>query len=155
MHRVTSVSSYAVATACLLLAVAGPLSQAKGQPAASKAGSEALDYEFFKTKVQPVFLAKRQGHARCVVCHTMNNAPLHLVQLSPGSTTWNEEQSRQNFELVQRVVQPGYIDSPLVKHPLAEEAGGDSRHGGGQQFASKDDADWQTLRAFVSGATLK
>jgi hypothetical protein len=32
------------------------LSQAKGQQAASSA---ALDYEFFKTKVQPVFLAKR------------------------------------------------------------------------------------------------
>jgi hypothetical protein len=105
--------------------------------------------------VEPVFLTKRPGHTRCVVCHTINNAPFHLVPLSPGATTWNEAQSRQNFELVQRVVQPGYIDSPLVKHPLAEEAGGDSRHGGGQQFASKDDADWQTLRAFVSGATLK
>jgi hypothetical protein len=91
----TRVSSYAVAAACLSLAAVGPLSQAKGQPASSSA---ALDYEFFKTKVQPVFLAKRPGHARCVVCHTMNNAPLHLVQLSPGSTTWNEEQSRQNFQ---------------------------------------------------------
>ena len=152
MHRVTSVSSYAVATACLLLAVAGPLSQAKSQPASSSA---ALDYEFFKTKVQPVFLAKRPGHARCVVCHTMNNAPLHLVQLSPGSTTWNEEQSRQNFQLVQKVVVPGYEDSKLVIHPLAEQAGGDPHHGGGQQFESKNDPDWQTLKAFVLGAKAK
>jgi len=90
MHRRIRVSSYAVVATSLFLAAAGTLSQAKGQQAASSA---ALDYEFFKTKVQPVFLAKRQGHARCVVCHTMNNAPLHLVQLSPGSTTWNEEQS--------------------------------------------------------------
>jgi len=111
MHRVTRVSSYAVAAACLSLAAVGPLSQAKAQPAAAPAASAGLDYEFFKTKVQPVFLAKRPGHARCVVCHTMNNAPLHLVQLSPGSTTWNEEQSRQNFQLVQKVVVPGYEDS--------------------------------------------
>ena len=152
MYRMTRVSSYAVAAACLSLATVGPLSQAKGQPASSSA---ALDYEFFKTKVQPVFLAKRPGHARCVVCHTMNNAPLHLVQLSPGSTTWNEEQSRQNFQLVQKVVVPGYEDSKLVIHPLAEQAGGDPHHGGGQQFESKDDPDWQTLKAFVLGAKAK
>ena len=152
MHRRMRVSSYAVVATSLFLAAAGTLSQAKGQQAASSA---ALDYEFFKTKVQPVFLAKRQGHARCVVCHTMNNAPLHLVQLSPGSTTWNEEQSRQNFQLVQKVVVPGYEDSKLVIHPLAEQAGGDPHHGGGQQFASKNDPDWQTLKAFVLGAKAK
>jgi hypothetical protein len=78
-----------------------------------------------------------------------------LVPVSPGSTTWNEEQSRRNFQLVQKVVVAGYEDSPLVKHPLAEEAGGDPRHGGGQQFASKNDPDWQALKAFVLGATLK
>jgi hypothetical protein len=102
--------------------------------------------------VQNVFLAKRAGHARCVVCHSINNAPFKLVALSPGSTTWNDVQSRQNFELVQRVVQPGYLDSPLLKHPLAEEAGGDAHHGGGQQFASKDDPNWLILKAFVQGA---
>jgi hypothetical protein len=155
MHRVTRVSSYAVAAACLVLAAAGPLSQAKGQPAASPAAADTLDYEFFKTKVQPVFLAKRAGHARCVVCHSMNNAPLHLVALSPGSTTWNEEQSRRNFQLVQKVVVPGYEDSKLVIHPLAEQAGGDPHHGGGQQFESKNDPDWQTLKAFVLGAKAK
>ena len=155
MHRVTSVSSYAVATACLLLAAGGPLSQAQGQPAASPAASAGLDYEFFKTKVQPVFLNKREGHTRCVVCHTINNAPFHLVRLSPGSTTWNEEQSRQNFQLVQKVAVPGYEDSKLVIHPLAEHAGGDPHHGGGQQFESKNDPDWQTLKAFVLGAKAK
>jgi hypothetical protein len=61
-----------------------------------------------QAKVQPVFLAKRAGHTRCVVCHTINNAPLHLVPLSSGSTTWTEEQSRQNFQLVQKVVVPGW-----------------------------------------------
>ena len=112
-----------------------------------------LDYQFFKDKVQAVFLHKREGHTRCVACHTVNNVmTMHLVPLSPGATTWNEEQSRQNFQWVQRVVVPGYEDSLLLKHPLAEAAGGDPRHGGGQQFASKNDPDWQTLKAWVMGA---
>ena len=155
MHRMKRASSYMAVGACLFLAAAGTLRQAESQPASSPTASASLDYEFFKAKVEPVFLAKRPGHARCVVCHTFNNAPLHLVSLAPGSTSWNEEQSRRNFELVKKVVVPGYEDSPLVKHPLAEQAGGDPHHGGGQQFASKDDPDWLTLKAFVLGATLK
>jgi hypothetical protein len=136
------------------LVAAGSLTQAWSQPASSTA-SPSLNYEFFKAKVEPVFLAKRAGHARCVVCHTFNNAPFHLVRLSPGSTTWTDEQSRRNFQLVQKVAQPGFEGSKLVVHPLAEEAGGDPHHGGGQQFSSKDDPEWLTLKAFVLGATLK
>jgi hypothetical protein len=148
-------SSYMVVAACLLAAATGLSTQAGGQPASSTAASPSLDYEFFKTKVQAVFLARRPGHARCVVCHTFNNAAFKLVPLSPGSTTWNEEQSRLNFELVRRVAMPGYLESKLIKHPLAEEAGGDAHHGGAQQFASQQDADWLTLKAFVMGETAK
>jgi hypothetical protein len=139
-------SFYVVVAACALVAAASSFTQARSQAPAP------LNYEFFKDKVQNVFLTKRAGHARCVVCHSINNAPFKLVGLSPGATTWNDVQSRQNFELVQRVVQPGYLDSPLLKHPLAEEAGGDAHHGGGQQFGSKDDPNWLILKAFVQGA---
>jgi hypothetical protein len=152
-------SSYVVALACLTLATLAPLREAGGQggnqAASSSTATPSLNYEFFKAKVQPVFLAKRPGHARCVVCHTVNNAPFHLVSLSPGSTTWDEAQSRRNFELVQRVLVPGYEGSKLLTHPLAEQAGGDPHHGGGQQFVSQDDPEWSTLKAFVFGATLK
>ena len=55
----------------------------------------------------------------------------------------------------QKVVVPGWEGSKLVTHPLAEEAGGDPHHGGGQQFTSQNDPDWQTLKAFVLGAKLK
>jgi hypothetical protein len=144
-------SSYVVAAACLLVAAPGSLRQAESQPAAANNASASLDYEFFKTKVQPVFLTKRPGHTRCVVCHTTNNARFHLVRLSPGSTTWTEEQARQNFQLIQRVAIPGSLDSPIVHHPLAEQAGGDFHHGGGPQFESQQDPAWQTLRAFVLG----
>jgi len=32
----------------------------------SPAPSAALDYEFYRTRVQPLFLEKRVDHARCV-----------------------------------------------------------------------------------------
>ena len=146
--------SHALAVAGLVLALGASLREAQSQPASS-AGAAALNYEFFKSKVEPVFLEKRAGHTRCVICHTTNNAPFHLVPLSPGAASWNEEQSRQNFELIQRVAAPGIQDSPLVKHPLAQEAGGDPHHGGGQQFTSQQDPDWQTLKAFVTGEGAK
>ena len=148
-------SSCVVLAACLFAAATGSLREAASQPASSATASASLDYEFFKTKVQTVFLARRPGHARCVVCHTFNNAAFKLVPLSPGSTTWNEEQSRRNFELVKRVAMPGFVESKLVKHPLAEEAGGDPHHGGAQQFASQQDPDWLTLKAFVMGEAAK
>ena len=147
MRRMKRASSYMVIAGCLVLAAGVPLRQANGQAAAP-----SLDYEFFKNKVQPVFLTKRAGHTRCVVCHTTNNAPLHLVPLSPGSATWNEQQSRQNFQLVQKVVVPGYEGSKLLTHPLAIAAGGDPNHGGGKHFASQQDPEWSILKAFVFGA---
>ena len=88
----------------------------------------ALDYEFFKAKVQPVFLAKRPGRARCVTCHSRagNNSALRLQPLAPGSAAWSEEESRKNFEASKILVVPGNVEkSRLLIHPLAEEAGGD------------------------------
>ena len=160
MNRVKKTSTYLLVAVYVFLA-AGALrakGQAQGGQAASSSNSPALDYEFFKTKVEPVFLAQRPHRARCVACHSRagNNSPFRLVPLSPGSTTWDEEQSRQNFELVKEVVIPGMPDqSPLLFHALAEPAGGDFYHTGGKQFDSKDSPEWQTLKAWVSGATAK
>jgi len=117
------------------------------QQAATPA-SAALDFEVFKTKVQPIFLAKRPGHARCISCHA-SGTPLRLQPLSAGSTTWNEEESRKNFEAVQRVA-VGSTRSVLLRHPLAEPAGGDFFHGGGKHWDSQNDPEWQTLKAWVT-----
>jgi hypothetical protein len=159
VHQMKKALCYVFVVPCLFLAAAVSLraqEQAEGsKPASSSAESAPLNYEFFKAKVEPVFLNKRPGHARCVSCHTVNHAPLHLVPLSPGSTTWNEEQSRQNFQLVQRVVVPGSLESPLLRHPLAQAAGGDPAHGGGKHFESQDNPEWLNLKAWVFGATAK
>ena len=124
------------------------------QPASSSAGPASLNYEFFKTKVQPVFLAKRTGRARCVACHSRagNNSAFRLQPLSPGSTTWNEEESRKNFEATKVLVVAGNVErSRLLIHPLAEDAGGDFYHTGGKQFDSQNSPEWQVLKAWVLG----
>ena len=116
----------------------------------------ALDYEFFKSRVQPIFLTKRPGHARCYVCHRGTASTSYLQTLSPAAAAWNEEQSRKNFETVRRYVIPGHPEqSRLLMHPLAEEAGGDEFHGGGRQFASTSTREWQTIAAWIRGETLR
>lgn len=124
------------------------------QPTQSPATPPPLDFAFFKTKVQPIFLAKRPGRARCVACHAHPGASGFALQPLPHDrTNWNDEESRKNFEAVRRVVVPGDVRSPLLVHPLAEAAGGDFFHSGGKHFESQDDPEWQTLRAWVLGQT--
>jgi len=112
----------------------------------------SLDFEMFKTQVQPIFLAKRAGHARCISCHA-SGTPLRLQPLPPGRTMWNEEESRKNFEAVRRVVVPGSIKSMLLVHPLAEQAGGDFFHNGGKHWTSQNDPEWQVLKTWVVGSS--
>ena len=127
-------------------ATAALRAQAPGTPAAS-----FLDFEYFRTKVQPIFLAKREGHTRCVSCHS-KGTPMRFQELSPGATTWNEEQSRMNFRVVQaRVVPNNLTSSKLLLHPLLSEGGGDFYHSGGKHWNSFLDPEWQTLANWVCG----
>jgi hypothetical protein len=108
-----------------------------------------LDFEVFRARIQPIFLKKRDGHARCYVCHTRATTPFRLQPLSPGSTSWNDEESRCNFEAAQRLVVPGEpLRSRLLTMALAEEAGGAPFHPGGKHWDSRDDSEWQTLAAW-------
>ena len=55
------------------------------------------------------------------------------------------------FEAVTRFA-AGSLRSPLLRHPLAEQAGGDFFHSGGKHWDSQSDPEWQTLKAWVTGA---
>ena len=113
-----------------------------------------LDYEFFKSRIEPIFLKKRPTHARCYVCHgeSSSNA-FKLEKLPDGEKFWSEEQSRRNFATVSALVTPGDPGaSRLLMQPLAPEAGGNVFHSGGRQFASKEDPDYRTIVQWVSGA---
>ena len=135
----------ALLIALLLQAPTPPAPAAQQSPVAP---ASTLDYEFFKTRVQPIFLKKRPGNARCIVCHETGSP--RLQPLREGQTMWDEEASRKNFEAWSRVVVPGDpLASRLLMHPLAAEAGGDPFHAGGKHWTSQNDPEWQTLAAWV------
>ncbi len=112
--------------------------------------AQSLDFETYRTKVEPIFLKKRPGHARCVVCHEASNSAFRLQPRPKDGESWTEAQSRKNFESVSKLVVPGNPDkSRLLLHPLSHDAGGDLFHNGGEQFTSKDDPDWKTIAAWI------
>jgi hypothetical protein len=139
--------SVALAIVVSLSAIASAVGQPKVKP--------ALDYEFYKARVEPIFLKKKAGHTRCVICHSDNNSAFKLDALPAGAKGWTDEQSRKNFATVSKLVNPGEpMVSRLLMHPLAPEGGGDVFHSGGRQFMSTSDPDWKAMAAFVNGATL-
>ena len=112
----------------------------------------ALDYDFFKIQVEPIFLKQRPSHGRCYVCHSANNSAFRLERLTPGSQAWSEEQSQRNFQRAAALVVAGEPEkSKLLLQPLAPEAGGFAFHSGGRQFSSKNDPDWKILAQWVRG----
>ena len=148
-------AGFMVATGVLLY-TSTPLATAQ-IPASPDAQTPQLDYEFFKTRIEPIFLKKRsEDHARCYVCHQISRhggGPLSLEMLPPGMSFWTEDQSRHNFEVVSKLVVPGNPSlSVFLRMPLAPEAGGlADTHQGGRQFASEDDPDWKNMKAWVLG----
>jgi YVTN family beta-propeller protein len=114
-----------------------------------------VDFDYFKTTVEPIFLKERPGHARCYGCHVLASRSFHLEPLSAGSTSWTDQQSRQNFQsAVQQIVPADPTASRLLMHPLAPEAGGEPFHSGGKQFASQNDPDWLAIAQWVRNAGL-
>ena len=154
------ISAGFVLAAGVLLYTFAPLAtaQTSGSPDAQ---TPQLDYEFFKTRVEPIFLKKRSDdHARCYVCHQVmrhGGGPLSLDMLPQGASFWTEEQSRRNFEVVSKLVVPGKPELSLfLRMPMAPEAGGlADTHQGGRQFASEDDPDWKNMKAWVLGQKLE
>lgn len=127
---------------------------ASAQSAPAPTAAPKLDYDFFKARIEPILTTKRDGHARCVSCH-VSFPRFKFRPLQAGGATWSEEDSRANFDLLRTRVVPGNPDaSRLLRHPLAEAAGGDPHHEGGKHWLSKDDPEWRTLAAWVRGATL-
>jgi hypothetical protein len=157
LRRVIS-AGFVAAAACLMYVVA-PFASAQTSGSAD-AQTPQLDYDFFKTRVEPIFLKNRSAeHARCYTCHQVGHhggGPLSLDTLAPGASFWTEEQSRHNFEIVSKLVVPGNPSlSLLLRMPMAPEAGGlADTHQGGRQFATEDDPDWKNMKAWVLGEKL-
>jgi hypothetical protein len=116
---------------------------------AASACAQSPDYEFFKARVEPIFLKKKPGHTRCYVCHAESNNAFRLEKLPPGAKFWTEEQSRRNFETVSRLVVPGnFAASRLLFMPLAPEAGGNAFHNGDSGQTGRSRARASSPRGF-------
>lgn len=109
-----------------------------------------LDFDYYRARVEPIFLKKRAGLVPCYKCHSANNVRF-LQRLPPGRNAFTDEESRRNFQAVSAFVTPGEpLKSQLLIHPLAREAGGDRFHSGGKHWTSQKDPDWRTLSGWVS-----
>ena len=118
---------------------------------------KGLDYEFYKESIEPIFIRYRGGFVgsdtACVACHTMQaNAPLGLVALTEenGEVFWTEQQSRQNFENVAMLVNPGDPESSrLLLAPLSPTVGGE-RHSGGIFWNSTDHSEYRLVANWIA-----
>ena len=110
-----------------------------------------IDFEFFQHCVQPIFLAPSEGGIPCSECHG-GGAMGFAGPIGDGRTFWNEEESRLNFEVAMRLIEPGEPTwSRLLMHPLAYEGGGDYTHNGVRRWRSMDDPEWQMLARWIRG----
>src|SRR5207244_2779649 len=120
----------------------------------SEPAQSSLDFEAYRTRIEPIFLKQRQGGVRCYDCHSVLATRLRLEPLSPGNSAWTTEQSRRNFEVVSQLITPSDpLKSRLLLHPLAQEAGGDSSHTGGKFWASQSDPEWKILADWVRSSS--
>jgi hypothetical protein len=132
-----------------LLLIAGP-ALPSAQSATSPAG--ALDFATFRDRVQPMFLDKRPGLARCYVCHSQGT-PFRLERMPDGRTAWTDDETRRNFAAIARLVSPGKPEaSRLLLMPLAHEAGGTEFHPGGKRWTSQSDPEWKELAQWIRNA---
>ena len=131
------------------LCLASPLLTAQSAP--------EPNFDYFKTEVQPIFLVKRPGNIACATCHAgAASSNFRLQPLKSGTYYWDDEQSRKNFDAAKQFVAIGKpLNSRLLTHPLATNAGGDPFHGGGKHFVSQQDPEWIVLRDWAMGATQR
>jgi hypothetical protein len=114
------------------------------------AGADPLvevDFEFFRSCVQPIFVNPLENAMPCAECHSGE-----FAVPPPGNSYWTVEQSQQAFESLLYLIDPGRPDSSRFLHkPLHPNAGGDLMHNGGRRWYSKDDPERQALAEWVSG----
>ena len=80
--------------------------------------------------------------------------PFRLQRIPEGRTAWTEEETRKNFEALQRLVSPGKPEaSRLLLMRLAHDAGGSEFHPGGKRWTSKDDPEWKEIAQWIKNAS--
>lgn len=120
---------------------------ATGDPSAGAEPSVDVDFEFFRSCVQPIFVNPIQNAMPCTECHSGQ-----FAIPNPENSYWTMEQSRQSFEELMTFIDPGRPDySRFLHKPLHPNAGGDLMHNGGRRWYSQDDPERQALAEWVQG----
>lgn len=106
-----------------------------------------VDFEFFRSCVQPVFVNPLENAMPCAECHSGE-----FAVPPPENSYWTMEQSQQAFQSLLYLIDPGRPDSTRFLHkPLHPNAGGDLMHNGGRRWYSQDDPERQALVDWVRG----
>jgi YVTN family beta-propeller protein len=110
-----------------------------------------LDFEFFRSCVQPVFAVPREGQIRCSNCHAAG-----LLGFAPpptdGRASWNDMEAKRAFQLISRVIVPGDPDqSRFLLKPLHPDGGGSYAHNGVRRWQSRSDPEYQMLAEWIRG----
>ena len=123
---------------------------ATGDPTASADPVVDVDFEFFRSCVQPIFVNPIDNAMPCTECHS----GVFAIP-PPANAYWTEEQSRIAFEELIYLIDPGRPDSSRFLHkPLHPNAGGDLMHNGGRRWYSKDDPERQALASWIRGDSV-
>lgn len=120
---------------------------ATGDPSAGADPVVEVDFEFFRACVQPVFANPIENAMPCMECHSGE-----FAVPPPANSYWTVEQSRQAFESLSYLLDPGRPESTRFLHkPLHPNAGGDLMHNGGRRWYSADDPERLALASWVRG----
>jgi hypothetical protein len=120
---------------------------ATGDPSATADPSVEVDFDFFRSCVQPIFVNPLENAMPCAECHSGE-----FAVPPPANSYWTVEQSQQAFEDLVYLIDPGRPDSSRFLHkPLHPNAGGDLMHNGGRRWFSQDDPERQALADWVRG----
>lgn len=106
-----------------------------------------VDFDFFRNCVQPIFVNPIDNAMPCIECHSGE-----FAIPPPENSYWTMEQSRQAFESLAYLIDPGRPESSRFLHkPLHPNVGGDLMHNGGRRWFSQDDPERMALADWVSG----
>lgn len=106
-----------------------------------------VDFEFFRSCVQPIFVNPIENAMPCAECHSGQ-----FAIPNPENSYWTLEQSQLAFQELLSFVDPGRPEySRFLHKPLHPNAGGDLMHNGGRRWYSQEDPERLALEAWVRG----
>jgi hypothetical protein len=115
------------------------------------APESAVDFEFFRSCVQPIFATPLEGQIRCSNCHASGLIGFAPVPQDDGK--WSDQDAKRAFQTVSRLIIPGNPEqSRFLLKPLHPDGGGSYTHNGPRRWQSRDDREWRMLAEWIRGA---